>query len=115
VGVGVQRHAPAALPPERPGTHCIGWAPGPVWTSEENLAPTGIRSPDRQARSESQLRVTSSDYYWHHGFYGCHVHAGYHDDYSFCGFYIGYHGYQWSDNYYGYGNAAKVFRTADMF
>jgi hypothetical protein len=29
------------------------WAPGPVWTAAENLAPTGIRSPDRPARSES--------------------------------------------------------------
>jgi hypothetical protein len=26
-----------------------GWAPGPVWTGAENLAPTGIRSPDRSA------------------------------------------------------------------
>jgi len=25
------------------------WAPGPVWTGAENLAPTGIRSPDRPA------------------------------------------------------------------
>ena len=30
-----------------------GWAPGPVWTGAENLAPTGIRSPDRPARSQS--------------------------------------------------------------
>ena len=30
-----------------------GWAPGPVWTGVENLATTGIRSPDRPARSES--------------------------------------------------------------
>jgi hypothetical protein len=29
------------------------WTPGPVWTGAENLAPTGIRSPDRPARSES--------------------------------------------------------------
>jgi hypothetical protein len=29
------------------------WAPGPVWTGAENLAPTGIRSPDRPARSQS--------------------------------------------------------------
>ena len=29
-----------------------GWAPGPVWTGAENLAATGIRSPDRPARSE---------------------------------------------------------------
>jgi hypothetical protein len=28
-----------------------GWAPGPVWTGAEYFAPTGIRSPDRPARS----------------------------------------------------------------
>jgi hypothetical protein len=28
-----------------------GWAPGPVWTGAENLAPTGIRYSDRPARS----------------------------------------------------------------
>ena len=28
-----------------------GWASEPVWTGAENLAPTGIRSPDRPARS----------------------------------------------------------------
>ena len=30
-----------------------GWVPGLVWTGAENLTPTGIRSPDRPARSES--------------------------------------------------------------
>jgi hypothetical protein len=30
-----------------------GWAPGAVWTGAENLAPTGIRSQDRPARSQS--------------------------------------------------------------
>jgi len=30
-----------------------GWAPGPVWTGAENLAPTRIQSPDRPARSQS--------------------------------------------------------------
>ena len=30
-----------------------GWAPGPVWKGAENLAYTGIRSPDRPARSQS--------------------------------------------------------------
>jgi hypothetical protein len=30
-----------------------GWALEPVWTGAENLALTGIRSPDRPARSES--------------------------------------------------------------
>ena len=30
-----------------------GWTPRPVWTGAENLATTGIRSPDSPARSES--------------------------------------------------------------
>jgi hypothetical protein len=31
-----------------------GWAPGPVWMCAKNLAPpTGIRSPDCPARSQS--------------------------------------------------------------
>jgi len=42
-----------------------GWAPGPVWTGAENLAPigirspppTGIRPPDRPARSQSLYRL----------------------------------------------------------
>ena len=34
-----------------------GWSPGPVWTGAENLAPTGIRSPDRPARSQSLYRL----------------------------------------------------------
>ena len=33
------------------------WAPGPVWTGAENLAATGIRSPDRPARSQSLYRL----------------------------------------------------------
>ena len=33
-----------------------GWAPGPVWTGAENLAPTGIRTPDPPARSQSLYR-----------------------------------------------------------
>ena len=35
-----------------------GWAPGPVWTDAENLAPTGIRSPERPARSLSLYRLS---------------------------------------------------------
>ena len=60
-GVDGQGHAPAALPPgKRPGTHLqeAGWALGPVWTGAENLTPTGIRSPDRPARNESQYRLS---------------------------------------------------------
>ena len=34
-----------------------GWAPGPVWTGAENLAHTGIRSPDRPARIQSLCRL----------------------------------------------------------
>jgi hypothetical protein len=45
-------------PRERPGTHTeAGLAPGPVWTGAQNLAPTGIWSPDRPARSESLYRL----------------------------------------------------------
>jgi hypothetical protein len=56
-----QRHAPAALYPGKDPVLIVqeaGWAPGPVWTGAENLASTGIRSPDRPARSQSlyQLR-----------------------------------------------------------
>jgi hypothetical protein len=34
-----------------------GWFPGPVWTGAENLAPTGIWSPDRPAHSQSLYRL----------------------------------------------------------
>ena len=46
-----------------------GWAPGPVWTGAENLAPIGIRCRDRPARSQSLYRLSypahwkSSKYY----------------------------------------------------
>jgi hypothetical protein len=32
--------------------------PGSVWTCAKNLAPTGIRSPDRPARSQSLYRLS---------------------------------------------------------
>jgi hypothetical protein len=35
-----------------------GEAPGPVWTGAENVAPTGIRYPDRPVRSESLCRLS---------------------------------------------------------
>jgi hypothetical protein len=41
-----------------------GWAPGPIWTGAENLAPTGIRSPDRQSRSESLYRLANMATHW---------------------------------------------------
>ena len=55
-----QRHAPAALYPGKepvPIVQEAGWAPGPVWTGAKNLAPTGIQSPDRPARSQSLYRL----------------------------------------------------------
>jgi hypothetical protein len=35
-----------------------GGAPGVVWTCAKNLASTGIRSPDRSARSQSLYRLS---------------------------------------------------------
>ena len=61
--VGGQRHAPAVLPPgKRPGTHCTGgWVD--IRAGAENLAPSGIRSPDRPNPSEFlyQLRYPCPD------------------------------------------------------
>ena len=45
MGVGGQRHAMAAFVPGKspvPVVQEAGWAPGPVWTSAENLASTGF-------------------------------------------------------------------------
>ena len=45
MGVGGQRHAPAAFNPGKdplPIVQEAGWAPGPVWTGAENLAPLGF-------------------------------------------------------------------------
>jgi len=43
-----------------------GWAPGPVWTGAENLDPTGIRSPDSPARSQSLYRLHYAAYCGRH-------------------------------------------------
>jgi hypothetical protein len=34
------------------------WAPGSIWTGAEKLAPAGIRSPDRPARSKSLYHLS---------------------------------------------------------
>jgi hypothetical protein len=60
MGLGGQRHAPATLLPGMtpvPIVQEAGQAPGPVWMGAENLAPSGIRSSDRPARSESLCRL----------------------------------------------------------
>ena len=49
--MGGQRHAPAALPPEKtpvPIVQDVGWALRPVWTDAENLAPHRDSIPDRR-------------------------------------------------------------------
>ena len=53
--VGDYRQAPTALPTgKRPGTHCVGG-----WVGHRaGLAPTGIQSPYRPARSESLYRLS---------------------------------------------------------
>ena len=56
----VQPHVPAASAPGKdpvPIVQEAGWAPWSVWTGAEILAPTGIRSPDRPARSQSLYRL----------------------------------------------------------
>ena len=56
MGVGGSAPRPGRFTPGKdpvPIAQEAGWAPGPVWTGAENPAPTGVRSPDRPARSKS--------------------------------------------------------------
>jgi hypothetical protein len=65
-----QRHTPAALYPGKdpvPIVQEAGWAPRPVWTGVENLAPTGIRSTNRPARSQSLYRLRYAAHVWYKG------------------------------------------------
>ena len=58
--VGGQRQAPAAFTSRKdplPIVQEAGWATGPVGIGAENLAPTGIRSPDLLGRSVSLYRL----------------------------------------------------------
>ena len=48
------------------------WATGPVWTGAENLAPTGIRSPDRPGRSQSLYRLRYQALF---GLHSCYSHT----------------------------------------
>jgi len=60
-----QRHARVGLYPGKDSVPIVqeaGWAPGPVWTGAESLDPTGIRSPDRPARSQSLYRLRYPDH-----------------------------------------------------
>jgi len=56
--VGGEFLSPSRLSLEKDSVPIVqeaGWVPGPVWTSAENLASNGIRSPDRPTHSESNL------------------------------------------------------------
>ena len=60
MGVGGEQHAPAVFTPGKDPVPIVREAEGasePVWISAENLAPTGIRSPDRPARDEPLYRL----------------------------------------------------------
>jgi hypothetical protein len=48
--------------------------PGPVWTDAGNLAPTGIRSPDRHALSDSVVNKVTLSIVFTTKLYQLHVH-----------------------------------------
>jgi hypothetical protein len=58
-----------------------GWTPGPVWTGAENLATTGITSPDRPARSQSLYRLR---YPAHFHSYNKHKFMYFYANFRFC-------------------------------
>jgi len=61
MGVGVERHAPAALPPGKTRYPLYRGLARPLGRSgrmSKISPPTGIRSPDRPARSESLYRLS---------------------------------------------------------
>ena len=61
MGVGGQCYVAATFPWKNnlvPIVQEAGWAPGPVWMGEENLALTGVRSPDCPACSELLYRLS---------------------------------------------------------
>jgi len=60
-GEGLASRPDRSLPPGKDPVPIVQeavWVTGPVWTSAENLVPTGIRSPDRPARSQSLYRLS---------------------------------------------------------
>jgi hypothetical protein len=59
--VSGQQHAPATYTPGKDPVPIVQEAvlvPGAVCTGTENVAPTGIRSPDRPARCQSLYRLS---------------------------------------------------------
>jgi hypothetical protein len=56
-GEGSASHPGRSLPPGKIRYPLYRRLGGPVWTGAKNLAPTGIRSSDRPARSQSLHRL----------------------------------------------------------
>lgn len=58
--LGGEGRVTVALPLEetRYSLYEVTWVPGPVKTGEENIAPSGIRFPDRRAYSEALYRLS---------------------------------------------------------
>ena len=59
MGVGGQRHAPAALPPGKTIVKEAEWGPVPVWTGAENLAPP---SPGFDPRTVQSIACRYADW-----------------------------------------------------
>jgi hypothetical protein len=56
------------LPPRKDPVLIVqeaGWAAGPVWTGAGNFVPTGIRSPELPARSQSLYTTTLPSPRWY--------------------------------------------------
>jgi hypothetical protein len=65
--VGVQRHAPAVLPTGKTRYTLyrrLGGSQGRSGRVRKISSPTGIRSPDREARSQSQYGLSYPDSLW---------------------------------------------------
>ena len=66
-GEGSTSRSGRSLPPGKDTVRIVQeawWSPGPVWTGAENLAPTGIRFPDRPAHSQSLYRLCYPAHWW---------------------------------------------------
>ena len=58
------RFAPPPPPKDPVHVYEAGWAPGLVWMGAENLAPTGIQSPDHPARGMSLYQLSCHSPVW---------------------------------------------------
>ena len=66
MGVGGQRHAPASFTPGKdpvPIVQEAGWAPGPVWTGTENLAPHWDSISQMGASEERRISILQGEHH----------------------------------------------------